>query len=226
MEDVLRKLTLPPYLVACLEAAPSITIADSRAQLWELALGTEGADVFDIAYDVPGQGLVKEADVVRCRNGISVNYAEDYIRRRDPDCMRIGDELPSDKRRFKDDYGPFAPVKAQTLDWLATQDLIVVPFKAGGPRLGSPSIAVIPKNCGFFATALVDLQGFVTFDELDRSKLAAVTNKLEIAGGNHAYFGNYGEQAGDGTASISRENQQAQAVTAILALIGSASPAR
>jgi len=166
MDDVLRKLTLPPYLAACLDAAPSITIAASRAELWELSLGTEGADVFDITYDVPGIGLVTEADVVRCRNGISVNYPEDYIRRRDPDCMRIGDELPSDKPRFTDDYGPFAPVRQQTLDWLARQDLIVVPFKAGGPRLGSPSIAVVPKNTAFFATALVDLQGFVTFDEL------------------------------------------------------------
>ncbi|MBN2882364.1 MAG: hypothetical protein JXN10_02475, partial [Clostridia bacterium] len=33
-------------------------------------------------------------------------------------------------------------------------------------------------------------------------------DKLEITGGNHAYFGNYGEQKGDGTASISREEQQ------------------
>ena len=170
MDDVLRKLTLPPYLAACLEAARSITIPASRAELYELSLGAEvggeGRDTFDIAFDVPGRGLVKEGDVVRCRNGISVNYVEDYIRRRDPDCMRIGDELPSDKRRFKDDYGPFAPVKAETLAWLAGQDLIVVPFKAGGPVYGSPSLAVVPRNCGFFGTALVDLQGFVTFDEL------------------------------------------------------------
>ncbi len=62
--------------------------------------------------------------------------------------------------------------------------------------------------------------------QLDRSKLTAVANTLEISGGNHAYFGNYGEQAGDGTASISRESQQAQTVAAILAFIGNTSPAR
>jgi hypothetical protein len=55
--------------------------------------------------------------------------------------------------------------------------------------------------------------------QLDRSKLTSVANKLELSGGNHAYFGNYGEQAGDGTASISREAQQAQAVSAILAFV-------
>ena len=60
---------------------------------------------------------------------------------------------------------------------------------------------------------------------LDRSKLTTVANKLELTGGNHAYFGNYGEQAGDGTATISREQQQAQAITAILAFVQSISPA-
>jgi len=55
--------------------------------------------------------------------------------------------------------------------------------------------------------------------KLDRTKLEAVADKLEISGGNHAYFGNYGEQEGDGTASISREDQQAQAVAAILSFI-------
>lgn len=32
----------------------------------------------------------------------------------------------------------------------------------------------------------------------------------EIKGGNHAYFGNYGEQEGDGTATINRTEQQAE----------------
>ena len=55
--------------------------------------------------------------------------------------------------------------------------------------------------------------------KLDRSKLTTVANKLAINGGNHAYFGNYGEQAGDGTATISREAQQAQTVFAILSFV-------
>ncbi len=51
---------------------------------------------------------------------------------------------------------------------------------------------------------------------LDKSKLEETENKLEIAGGNHAYFGNYGEQKGDGTASITREYQQTLTVEALV----------
>ena len=36
-----------------------------------------------------------------------------------------------------------------------------------------------------------------------------------IDGGNHAYFGNYGEQAGDSVGEISREEQQSQTVLVI-----------
>ena len=41
-----------------------------------------------------------------------------------------------------------------------------------------------------------------------------------IPGGNHAQFGNYGVQDGDGAAEISAEEQQNEAVTAILAWTG------
>lgn len=55
--------------------------------------------------------------------------------------------------------------------------------------------------------------------KLDLNKLTGVKNLLEIMGGNHAQFGNYGPQKGDGIASISREDQQLQAVDAIMAFI-------
>lgn len=41
---------------------------------------------------------------------------------------------------------------------------------------------------------------------------------VQIAGGNHAQFGDYGEQKGDGTAEISRDEQQRQTVDAIMDL--------
>ena len=41
-----------------------------------------------------------------------------------------------------------------------------------------------------------------------------------IAGGNHAQFGNYGEQDGDGTATISSDEQQDATANAIIEFIG------
>lgn len=166
VRPVLDGLDLPPAVRNALESAVDIVIPPSREALYELSLGPEGGPRYEVAYNVKGHRVV-EADVVRCSNGIAVNYVEDYMRRRDPDCMRIADDLPTDKPRYKDVYGDeFAPVKAETLDWLSTQRLVVVPFKAGGPRFGSPSLAVVPANAAFFALALVDLQGWVTFDEI------------------------------------------------------------
>lgn len=43
--------------------------------------------------------------------------------------------------------------------------------------------------------------------------------EVTIEGGNHAQFGNYGAQAGDGTATISSEEQQGQTVDAILGML-------
>lgn len=52
-------------------------------------------------------------------------------------------------------------------------------------------------------------------DKLNRTKLDSTDTNIEIEGGNHAYVGNYGEQKGDGEASISREQQQSIIIKAI-----------
>ncbi len=64
--------------------------------------------------------------------------------------------------------------------------------------------------------------GLTTLDEIEasRSQLPTDTIYVEIAGGNHAGFGWYGDQDGDGLATISREEQQAQTVAATLELLG------
>ncbi len=54
---------------------------------------------------------------------------------------------------------------------------------------------------------------------LDLTKLENVENKVRFEGGNHAYFGNYGEQDGDGQATISREEQQVRTTEAIVNFI-------
>ena len=54
---------------------------------------------------------------------------------------------------------------------------------------------------------------------VNREKLAAVPDVITIEGGNHAQFGNYGPQQGDGTATISAESQQSQTAAYILQFI-------
>jgi len=50
-------------------------------------------------------------------------------------------------------------------------------------------------------------------------QLPSSTVRVEIAGGNHAQFGWYGNQQGDNAAKISRELQQSQIVNATLQLL-------
>jgi pimeloyl-ACP methyl ester carboxylesterase len=63
--------------------------------------------------------------------------------------------------------------------------------------------------------------GLTTLDEVEasRAQLPPDTTFVKIAGGNHAGFGWYGEQDGDGTATISRAEQQAQVTAATLELL-------
>lgn len=59
---------------------------------------------------------------------------------------------------------------------------------------------------------------------MDKSKIEGTSNILEVKGGNHANFGNYGEQKGDGKSSITARQQQDQAVQAIIRFITEESP--
>ena len=64
-------------------------------------------------------------------------------------------------------------------------------------------------------TDIPTLAMYGTFDGgIDQNKLQGIRS-VEIKGGNHAYFGDYGEQKGDGTATITREEQQTQTLEEI-----------
>ena len=133
-----------------------------------MAYGPTHSSRYDVCYPIEGKGLVKEAEVVRCKNGTVVNFMEDYMRRRDPDCMRIGDELPTDKPRFRDAYGyPFSELRKETMAWLRGRSLLLLPFWAGGPHFGYDALLLCPANAAFFALALADMQGFRSIRELE-----------------------------------------------------------
>lgn len=63
--------------------------------------------------------------------------------------------------------------------------------------------------------------GVLNMEKVEEGKAYMPVDYAEICieGGNHAQFGNYGEQKGDHAADISREEQQAQTVEAILNML-------
>ena len=154
-------LHLTEELKELFSKSPNVEIPLTQESLYEMVFGDPSINEVDVTYLVNGE-LKKEADVVRCKNGIVVNYTEDYMRRRDPDCMIIADDNPTDKRRYEDTYGrKFTELREETFSWLSNQELLIIPFRSGGAKYGYPSILICPKNAAFFAYALSDLQAFV-----------------------------------------------------------------
>lgn len=170
MTTLALPFNMPAEVVEILSACPRYQIIHDVKELVDASV--EGAAPGDagfreVAYDVPGKGRMVEAKVCRVRNGIAANYVEPYMRRRDPDCMVIGDDLPTNKPKFADRYGKdFEAVRQETFDWLKTQELSVFAFYAGPQSSGVPAMVVAPSNAAFFAFGLALLQGILSPDEL------------------------------------------------------------
>ncbi|MEF8811322.1 MAG: DUF4914 family protein [Bacteroidales bacterium] len=171
MENLLKKLekkrmALPDDVQIVLDGCKSFTTFDTVKQLAHAAIGG-GNSSYEVKYEIPGKGEFTEAIVHRVSNGISANYTEAYMRRRDPDSMSIADDLPSDKERFADRFGfNFDTLRKDTIKWLQSQDLAVFFFISGSDDIGSGGIAVAPANAGFFAMGLAMLQGIIPVEEL------------------------------------------------------------
>lgn len=151
---------LPVEVEQLLKLAPSVTWFDQKEEILNAATGPNLEATFEVAFELPDGKRIVEAEVMRVRNGLAANYLEPYMRRRDPECMVIGDELPTDKTRWRDRFGgEFTPVRDETFAWLATQDLAMFAFESGRAGLGGGALVVAPANCGFFALGLALLQG-------------------------------------------------------------------
>tara|TARA_Y100001933_G_scaffold263382_1_gene324557 strand:+ start:28361 stop:30256 length:1896 start_codon:yes stop_codon:yes gene_type:complete len=159
---------VPEELSQVIEACPSCVFAESLEQLCDLAVEhTDAAGWHTVSYDVPGKGVIEEAKVCKVTNGYAANYLDPYMRRRDPNCMVIGDEKPTNKTKFKNRFGEtFDSLRQDTFEWLKTQDLIVLPFAAGHLGHGLHAVAVVPRNAAFFAVGLAMLQGMITADQM------------------------------------------------------------
>ena len=169
MEAAWNRLSLPQELVNILNNAPYLIMPETREEILSLAMGGRGEGNYDVAYDVPGLGHHVEATVTKCANGLAVNYSDPYMRRRDPDCLVVADDLPTDKPKYKDLYKKdFAPLRSNVFSWLQDQPLLVLPFMAGGEGLNCPALLVGPQNAAFFAGGLADLQGFIPASKLPK----------------------------------------------------------
>ncbi|MFM8295318.1 MAG: DUF4914 family protein, partial [Microcystaceae cyanobacterium] len=156
----LPDFAIPSELTDILQSCPNFTVASDVEQLIELAVKDAQNGYHEVAYDIPSRGKVVEAVVCRVRNGISANYTEPYMRRRDPDCMVIGDDLPTNKPTFQSRFGfEFEELRQQTFAWLKTQELALFTFVAGVKGKGPDVVVVAPANAGFFALGLSLLQG-------------------------------------------------------------------
>ena len=86
-------------------------------------------------------------------------------------------------------------------------------YPASGVNLSESSLSV--------TTIHGTNDGLVSNKQIDDSlnALPPTTVRVDISGGNHAYFGWYGDQAGDNPATITREAQQNQTLTATIQLL-------
>ncbi|MDR1530622.1 MAG: DUF4914 family protein [Clostridiales bacterium] len=177
MNQIVKKMVLPGELRTILtECKGEIILPKSREHLIELALGGTGSSdssgnmTCDVSYEVPGKGLVREAYVAMCKNGVVANFDDITMRRRDPNSMVIADDLPTDKPTHEERFGTkFDSIRTETFEWLKDfGDLILMPFVAGSYSAGAgyPSLLLAPANAGFFALALADLQGFIPLEKV------------------------------------------------------------
>ncbi len=158
---------IPDEVKETLNQSPKVTLLRSREEIIDLATKGKENKRFVVSYDVDGKS-VDEAEVVRCKNGLVINYFETYMRRRDPDCTVIGDDKETDKVKFKDIFKQnFNDIRSETCEWLKTQDLAVLPIHVGGPLTGYHGLLIAPDNAGFFIGGLADLQGILDLDNLE-----------------------------------------------------------
>lgn len=170
------KLILTPEVENIL-ASKTLIFPETRKELQELSMCGTDEDTYVVEYDVKDHGKIVEATVTKCKNGLSVNYTDIYMRRRDPDCLVVADNHDTDKARYFERYGEdFTDLRNQTFEWLNQREtLIIVPFMAGGINLGYPALLIAPENAGFFAAGLADLQGFIPKSQIpDNFKPVAI----------------------------------------------------
>ncbi len=163
-----KKLDVPEDIKKMVMSGKHILPA-GREDLIEISLGGKNRDCYEVGYEAGGKEKITEATVVRCKNGISVNYNDIYMRRRDPNCLVVGDKEETSKPRFNEEYGyDFDVLRKKTFKWLSKQDKIIMPFCTGREETKYESLYIGPGNAGFFALALYDLQNIMPAGQAEK----------------------------------------------------------
>jgi hypothetical protein len=161
-------INLPDCAADILKNCRSYIVPKTREEIFALAVGNQDHGSFEVAYDVEGRHVL-EATVTKVRNGLVINYADAYMRRRDPNCMLVAGDKQTDKVKFATHLDtPFSDMRASTFEWLKKQDLSVTFFTLGGldEKAGRGAMLIAPANAGFFVGALADLQGLIAPDKM------------------------------------------------------------
>ncbi|MDD2370538.1 MAG: DUF4914 family protein [Firmicutes bacterium] len=170
MKDILERIKVPKEVLEIFEAT-NVVWANSREDLFKFSLGIESGyrDYYEVYYTIKGIGKVVECTVAKCKNGLAINYTDSYMRRRDPDCMVIADDKPTDKETFQNRFSEsFDGLRGDTIKWFKELDTVIaMPFMSGGKEFGYPSLVLVPANAAFFAAALGDIQDFIPRDEVE-----------------------------------------------------------
>ena len=162
-----KKIKLPENVCNLLKSCKGFTAFSTVQDLADAATNGKENVEYHVKYDVPGKGEYTEVIVHRVTNGISANYTEAYMRRRDPDTMVIADDRPTDKLRFSERYDfAFEDIQEETFKWLQEQELALFFYFAGRVSIGSLGVAIVPANAAFFAMGLAMLQEMVPVTDL------------------------------------------------------------
>lgn len=163
-------ITLSQSAINVLKGAKSFRFFSHVEELVEACVPPDQMDeqgYYTVGYDVDGE-FTPEAKVCHVKNGISANYLEAYMRRRDPECMVIADDRATDKPTYEGRFGEdFEGLRQETFEWLKTQDLACFFFDAGRAGKGLHAVAICPANAAFFALGLAMLQGIVPVEEIE-----------------------------------------------------------
>ncbi len=168
-KELLKQFKLSDEVELIFKNCTDFEIVNNVERLIELSVKDTDQGCKNVEYEISENKKSVEAKVCKVRNGISANFLDPYMRRRDPECMVIADQFPTDKIRYEERFNEkFDKTRDETFKWLQGQKLVAFVFQAGPDNLDYPVMAIAPANAGFFAFGLSLLQGIKNLSDFEQ----------------------------------------------------------